>query len=46
MIDSKFSKMMSQGTNGFWKEVKQCKRDPMTDWISLKDENGIRILDP
>ena len=45
LIDTKFSRM-SQGTNGFWKEVKQCKRDPMTEWISLKDENGTRILDP
>ena len=43
---SKFSTMMNQGINGFWKQIKMRKRDSMSDWISVKDENGNRILDP
>ena len=46
MIDRKFKKMMQQGSTGFWKEMKRSKRDTMADWISVKDENGDRILDP
>ena len=45
-ISKKFSSMVDQGKNGFWKEVKRSKRDKMSEWISIKDTNGDRILDP
>ena len=46
VISKKFSSMVEQGKNGFWKEVKRSKRDKMSEWISIKDANGERILDP
>ena len=44
--ERRFSKMVEGGNNGFWKEVKRCKRDDAEGWISIKDENGDRIFDP
>ena len=46
MINRKLKKMMDQGSTGFWKKMKRSKRDNMTEWIAVKDENGNRILDP
>ena len=45
-ISKKFSSMIDQGKNGFWKEVKRSKRDKMSEWISIKDANGDGIPDP
>ena len=45
-VERRFSKMVEEGKNGFWKEVKRCKKDNMEGWISIKDADGIRILDP
>ena len=45
-IKGKFAMMTNKGSNGFWKEVKKNKRDVMSDWMCLKDNNGQRILDP
>ena len=45
-IESRFSYMTSQGSNGFWRELRKNKKDKMSDWIAVKDANGQRILDP
>ena len=45
-IEEKFSAMTSQGSNGFWREIKNNKKDKVSDWIAVKDVNGKRIMDP
>ena len=45
-VKAKFTAMADKGSNGFWKEVKRNKRDVMSDWICIKDNDGNRILDP
>ena len=38
--------MSREGNNGFWREVKRVKTDHSSEWISLKDDDGRRVLDP
>ena len=45
IIRGKFSTMAEEGNTGFWKEIKRKKRDNFAEWISLKDDDGNRILD-
>ena len=45
-VRTKFTAMAEKGSNGFWKEVRKNKRDVMSDWVCVKDENGQRIHDP
>ena len=45
-VKEKFSSMSKEGINGFWKEVKKAKRNPSSEWTSIKDDDGKRILDP
>ena len=45
-VKTKFTAMAQKGSNGFWKEVRKSKRDVLSDWVCVKDENGQRIHDP
>ena len=45
-IEEKFASMSRQGKNGFWSEVKRVKKDYSSEWTSIKDEDGKRVLDP
>ena len=45
-VKEKFETMSKGGSNGFWKEVKKAKKDHSAEWISIKDDDGRRILDP
>ena len=45
-METRFIRMIEKGPNGFWREMKIIQRDELSNWISIKDENGQRILDP
>ena len=45
-VQERFENMASQGTNGFWKEMKKHKRDNLSGWTGIKDNEGQRIMDP
>ena len=45
-IRDKFASMSRKGNNGFWREVKRVKTDYSSEWISIKDDEGKRVLDP
>ena len=36
-VQGRFENMASQGTNGFWKEMKKHKRDNLSGWTGIKD---------
>ena len=44
-IERKITKMCEQGAIGFWKELKQIKRDEFSQWCCIKDGDGNRIFD-
>ena len=45
-VENRFALMTREGNNGFWREVKRVKTDYPTEWISIKDDDGRRVLDP
>ena len=46
-MEGRFQKMIAEGNNqGFWKEMKKFKREESAVWMTLKDEEGKRMLDP
>ena len=44
-IAKRFEKMKETGKNGFWKEIKQLKKDESDKWLITKDNDGKRIFD-
>ena len=46
-INNKMSSLAQDNTrNSFWKERKKRKREPIKDNLTVKDEEGVRQLDP
>ena len=46
-VRQRFSLMIQdKSRTQFWNEIKNGNRDPPSTWISLKDENGERLIDP
>ena len=46
-IDDRYEKMINDKSRvTFWKEIKDGNRKPPSSWISVKDKDGKRILDP
>ena len=38
--------MVINGVNGFWKERRAINRDEGSDWMTMKDDDGRRVVDP
>ena len=45
-MKTRFAKMCQQGSNGFWKERREIKRDDAAEWMIVKNKDGKRIMDP
>ena len=45
-INKKFQKMINEGNNGFWGEIRFSNIDEAPNWMVSKGPDGKRILDP
>ena len=45
-VERRFARMAEDGILGFWREVRGMKRDELSQWICVKDDDGKRIHDP
>ena len=45
-MELRFTRMIENGPKGFWNEMKSTKRDELSNWVAIKDDDGNRVLDP